>query len=315
MKHDFTFKFLKLLLISALVGCGKGQQAVEESEVGHDDSGRDNGVVTLSQENLQHVEIGTEPASLGVLETTLKAAGRVTENMNKTAHVSSQLEGRIERLNFDIGDEVKAGDTLAVVQTPELLGKPLEIKSPLAGIVTDRKATVGELVDKSTMICTISDPADLWVIAEIKERDIAAVRADQPATFSVLAYPGTILTGEVVRIANQVESDTRTLEVRIAVDNRDGKLKPGMFADVEITITVTTNILVIPDTALQTDENDKVVFVALDNTSFQKRAVKTGMEHQGRVEILGGLKPGEVIVTQGSFILKSELLKGELGEE
>ena len=200
-------------------------------------------------------------------------------------------------------------------KAPELLGKPLEIKAPLAGIVLDRKSTVGELVDKSSVIYTISDPADLWVIAEVKERDIASVKLGQPATFGVLAYPGASFTGKVVRIANQVESDTRTLEVRISVDNRDGRLKPGMFADVEITTTVMDGILTIPDSALQTDGDQQVVFVALGDNRFAKRPVTLGSEQRGRVQVVEGLEPGEAVVTEGSFILKSELLKGELGEE
>lgn len=304
-----------MLFVIALVGCGRtpvpnGQDNAPEAETSHM-----SGVVTLTPENLEHVAVTTEIAELGRLEGTLKAAGRVTENMNKTAHVSSQLEGRLEMLNFDIGDEVDAGDVLAIVQAPELLGKPLEIKAPLPGIVLERKATVGELVDKSSVIYTISDPADLWVIAEVKERDIASVKLGQPAAFSVLAYPGASFTGEVKRIANQVESDSRTLEARISVDNSDGRLKPGMFADVEITTTVMDGILTIPDSALQTDEDEQVVFVALGENRFAKRTVTLGSEQHGRVHVVEGLEPGEAVVTKGSFILKSELLKGELGEE
>lgn len=304
-----------MLFVIALVGCGQTPEPNGEDNAAETESGHESGVVTLTPENLAHVEVTAENAELGRLEATLKAAGRVTENMNKTAHVSSQLEGRLERLNFDLGDEVDADDVLAVVQAPELLGKPLEIKAPLAGIVLDRKSTVGELVDKSSVIYTISDPADLWVIAEVKERDIASVKLGQPATFGVLAYPGASFTGKVVRIANQVESDTRTLEVRISVDNRDGRLKPGMFADVEITTTVMDGILTIPDSALQTDGDQQVVFVALGDNRFAKRPVTLGSEQRGRVQVVEGLEPGEAVVTEGSFILKSELLKGELGEE
>jgi cobalt-zinc-cadmium efflux system membrane fusion protein len=88
-----------------------------------------------------------------------------------------------------------------------------------------------------------------------------------------------------------------------------------MFADVEITTTVVHDVLAIPDTALQTDEDKQIVFVALDGNTFEKRVVKLGMEQKGRVQVLEGLKAGENVVTEGSFILKSEMLKGELGEE
>ena len=100
-------------------------------------------------------------------------------------------------------------------------------------------------------------------------------------------------------IGNQVETASRTLEIRIAVDNADGRLKPGMFADVEITTTMLENVLLISDSALQTDGDNQIVFVALDGNKFEKRVVKLG----------------EKVVTEGSFILKSEMLKSELGGE
>jgi len=170
-------------------------------------------------------------------------------------------------------------------------------------------------VDKAKEIYTISDPTQLWAIAEVKERDIAAVKVGQDATFAALAYPDEKFHGKVILIGNQVESGSRTIEVRIAVDNADGRLKPGMFADVEIVTTILDNVLLIPDSALQTDGEEQIVFVALDGNKFEKRIVKLGLEQAGRVQILDGVKAGENIVTEGSFILKSEMLKGQLGEE
>jgi len=143
-------------------------------------------------------------------------------------------------------------------------------------------------VDKAKEIYTISDPTQLWVIAEIKERDIAAVKSGQDATFTVLAYPQKTFQGKVVLVGNQVESGSRTLEVRIAVENADGRLKAGMFADVEIITTILENVLLIPDSALQTESDNQMVFVALDGNKFEKRVVKLGLEQAGRVQILKG---------------------------
>jgi len=299
------------LILTVFVGCGEKEAKEEASaQPSHDEN-----LVTLTEKNLAQVEIKTEPVSRGNLEMTFKAAGTVTENQNKTARITPTLEGRITQLHFDINDPVKEGDVLALLQTPELLGKPLELKAPIAGIVTERQATVGELAGKETQIYTISDPADLWVVAEVKERDIAAVHLGEKAAFGVLAYPGETFRGTVVRIGNRVESASRTLDVRIAVRNEDGRLKPGMFADVEIATTAVKDALIIPDKALQSDEEGWMVFVALNSTKFEKCPVKTGLEQHGRVQVLEGLKEGEKVVTEGSFILKSEMLKGELGEE
>jgi len=300
-----------LMLLAGLAGCARKEAPVE----GRPESAHEQNVVTLTQENREHMTLKVEPAAPGNLGMTLKTAGRVTANLNKTARVTPTLEGRLTRLNFDLNDRVKAGDVLALVESPELLGKPLELKAPIDGLIIERPATIGELVDRSKEVYTISDPAQLWAIAEIKERDIAAVKVGQEAAFSVLSYPQEKFHGKVVLIGNQVEAASRTLEVRIDVDNSDGRLKPGMFADVEITTTILENVLLIPDSALQTDGENQVVFVALDGDKFEKRTVSLGEERLGRVQVVDGLKPGERVVTEGSFILKSEMLKGELGEE
>lgn len=313
MKSSLIRRLALLALTAVLTGCGKKEAAAPAEAETH--AQHEENIVNLTKENLARVKIASETVTRGNLGMTLKAVGRVSENLNKTAKVTSTLEGRLGKLSVDLNDPVKAGDVLGLVQTPELLGKPLELKAPIDGVIIQRRSTVGELIGKDTEIYTISDPTDLWVLAEIKERDIAAVHVGQEAAFTVLAYPSEIFRGKVMLLGNRVESDSRTLEVRVAVANPDGRLKPGMFADVEVATTALQDVLVIPDQALQTLGDEQVVFVALSDTKFEKRVVKTGLEQHGRVQVLEGLKEGERVVTEGSFILKSELLKGELGEE
>ena len=305
-RYQFSLAISSIAIAVAFIGCGKKHE--EETQ----QTKADQNVVTLTKENLEHVEIKTEPAELGNLATTLKAPGRVSANANKTARISSTLEGRLVTLHVDLNDRVKRGDVLALVEAPELLGKQLELKAPIDGVIVERKSTAGEQVDKAKEIFTISDPTQLWVIAEIKERDAGAMRVGQEATFKVLSYPGEQFHGKIVRVGNEIERESRTLEARIEVDNGEGRLKPGMFADVEITTDVLGDALIISDAALQTEEDNQIVFVALDTNKFEKRVVKLGLEHQGRVQILEGVKKGERVVTDGSFILKSEMLKGEM---
>ena len=184
MHHHKLTALAALLLSFALPDAGKRKSREAERQEKHEEN-----IVTLTKENLQHVEIKAEPVTLGSIDMTLKAAGRVSANMNKTAKVSSTLEGRIVKLNDDLNDPVKAGDVLALVQTPELFGRPLEFKSPIDGVITERKGR-RRTGGKDKEIYMISDPTDLWVIAEVKERDIGAVKVGQEAKFTVLAYPG-----------------------------------------------------------------------------------------------------------------------------
>lgn len=310
MKSLITTFILALAL--ALAGCTKKEAEAEKEK---SEEKRDDKTVTLTTEQLGHVDLKSETAAVGDLEMTLKAAGRVSENMNKTAKVASTLEGRIAKLHADINDPVKTGDVLALVQTPELIGKPLELKAPIDGIVIERNQAVGELVDKTSAVYVISDPTDLWVLAEVKERDLAALKVGLDASFTVLAYPDETFHGKVVRIGHKVEDQSRTVEARIEVSNADGRLKPGMFADVEIVTTVTKDVLVISDKALQSVEDGQIVFVELGEGKFEKRMVKLGREQHGRVQVLEGVQAGDKVVTAGSFILKSEMLKSELADE
>ena len=123
------------IILTVFVGCGRKE--TEEEATAPPPHGEN--LVTLTEKNLAQVEIKTEPVSRGDLEMTFKAAGTVTENLNKTAKITPTLEGRITSLHFDINDPVKEGDVLALLQTPELLGKPLELKAPIDGIVTSAR--------------------------------------------------------------------------------------------------------------------------------------------------------------------------------
>jgi multidrug efflux pump subunit AcrA (membrane-fusion protein) len=313
MNSTLSRTLAALVCLAALSGCEKKSTAPvaeAESSTPHEEN-----VVVLSKENLALVSLKTELASRGSLGVTLKAVGRVAENLNKTAKVTTTLEGRLTKLNADLDDRVKAGDVLALVQTPELLGRLLELKAPINGVIVERMGTVGELIGKETAVYTIGDPSDLWVQAEIKERDIGAVRTGQEVSFSVLAYHGDTFHGKIALVGNRVETESRTMEVRVEVANPDGRLKPGMFADVEIATTALQDVLVISDQAIQSMDNEPVVFVATSDQRFEKRVIKVGLEQHGRVQVLDGLKEGDRVVTEGSFILKSEMLKGELGEE
>jgi multidrug efflux pump subunit AcrA (membrane-fusion protein) len=271
--------------------------------------------VKLSEESLKLVGVEATPVLRGHLSMTLRSPGRISVNVNRTAKVTSTFEGRIPTMNYDIGAEVRAGDAMALIDSPELLNKPLELKAPLSGRVIERHGTVGEVVDRAKELYTISDLANLWGIAEIKEKDIAMVHVGQEATLRVLAFPEQAFRGKVVLLGHEIEEKTRTLEVRILMENTSGKLKPGMFADVEIVTDVLDGVLLIPDDALQTLEEQQVVFVAANGGTFTKRTVRLGREQNGRVEIVDGLREGERVVTTGSFLLKSEMLKNELAEE
>jgi len=195
--------------------------------------------------------------------------------------------------------------------------KPLlPVRSPISGIITEKHAIVGELSDPSKSLYTVADLSTVWVMVDINEKDLAKVRKGQAATVIVGAFPDLKMKGRITYIADLVDQATRTVKARIEVANPGRKLKPEMFATVELALAADApSVLAVPEDALQDLDGKKVVFVAEHEAEFEARQVRTGRAAGGMIEIVDGLKEGERYAIKGAFILKSEIKKGELVDE
>ncbi len=192
----------------------------------------------------------------------------------------------------------------------------LTVRSPINGVITEKQAVVGELSDPSKSLYTIADLSSVWILVDINEKDLSKVRKGQSATVAVGAFPDLKLKGRITHIADLVNEATRTIKARIEVVNPGRKLKPEMFATVELALpSDTPSTLAVPEEALQDLDGKKVVFVAENETEFAARQVQAGRTALGMVEIVSGLKEGENYAIKGSFILKSEVKKGEMTDE
>ena len=191
----------------------------------------------------------------------------------------------------------------------------LPVRSPIGGIITEKHAIVGELSDPSKSLYTVADLSSVWVLVDINEKDLAKVRRGQGAIVSVGAFPDLKLKGRIAYIADLVDEATRTVKARIEVANPGRRLKPEMFASVELALPADTPpVLAVPEDAFQELEGKKVLFVTEDGTEFEPRKVELGRASGGMAEVVAGLKEGERYAVKGSFLLKSEMQKGELGE-
>lgn len=207
---------------------------------------------------------------------------------------------------------------IAVLEQNKSIRTQVPLLSPLSGTVIERNVTVGEVVEPARSLYTVADLSILWGIAELPERDLARIRKGAAAEISVAAYPDERFNGRVTYLSDTIDAATRTLKVRIEVENRKGRLKPQMFATFRILTEETEPVLAIPAAAVQRERGQAVVFIEEETEKgkhFEKRKVSLGPEVQGHYPVLSGIKPGEKIVTQGAFILKSETLKGEMEEE
>lgn len=191
----------------------------------------------------------------------------------------------------------------------------IPIKSPATGVVLVRNVTPGTVVGSAGEVFVVADLATLWMMAAVAEEYLAQVRLGTPAQVTVQAFPDRRFSGRVGRLGEQLDPTTRTLQVRVDLPNPAGLLKPEMYATAELAIGRTRPAIFVPEPAVQEVNGHTAVFARTSAGAFEARPVEVGRPIDGQVEITSGLRPGERIVTKGSFVVKSQLLKASLGEE
>ena len=189
------------------------------------------------------------------------------------------------------------------------------LRAPFSGVVTKAQASPGDVVDAGRDVFTVADLSRVWVQAEVYEKDLGRIRVGQRAFITVDTYPNQSFEGKVAYISDVLDSQTRTARVRCEVANHDLRLKTDMFANIELPTKFSKQAIAVPASALQEVEGKNVVFIRRSPTQFEKREVEKGVTVNSQTEIVRGLKPGEPVVTQGAFHLKSILTGGELGED
>jgi multidrug efflux pump subunit AcrA (membrane-fusion protein) len=183
--------------------------------------------------------------------------------------------------------------------------KTLDLYAAMDGYVLEKTAVHGMRVMPTDTLFTIADLSQVWILAEVYEHDLAAVRKGAQAEVSVAAAPGKKWTGPVTFVAPLVDPKTRTVEVRIEVQNRDTELKPGMYTDVVLHSGQGTG-LVIPESALVDAGERKLVFLDREGSRLEPREVTVGETIGTVVHVLSGLTKGDRVVTSANFLIDSE---------
>ncbi len=232
------------------------------------------------------------------------------EAAERALHLHGESDADVARL--------RAAAEAPVPSHPEAAPRLL-LRAPFAGRVIERHVTPGSLVEAMKPLVTLADLDTVWVFLQVYEKDLALLAEGLPVTLRTEAYPQETFHGKLDFLGSVVDSSTRTVRVRATVENEDEKLRPGMFVKAQLEVpkprTEAHPILAVPQPALQTLEGRTHVFVQTEPGVFARRVVETGHTFEGFTEILGGLREGDVIVTEGSFILKSEFARATLAEE
>lgn len=188
------------------------------------------------------------------------------------------------------------------------------IVAPFAGRIIKRNLTRGEVVETTENLFVIADLSEVWVHANIPEKDIPFVHSVHASggtqvEVRINAYPKETFKGRITYVGDVLDPVTRTMQLRIELPNPDGRLKPEMFATIRLFSEGGPDRLVVPETALQRDQGRTFVFVQRGEREYEWREVRIGESNGTLVSILDGLREGEPVVIHGAFVLKSELLK------
>jgi Cu(I)/Ag(I) efflux system membrane fusion protein len=236
----------------------------------------------LSLENRKRLGTGAEPLALSGAEDLVTASRRRLELWGLT---TQQL------------------DEIASSAKPQI---ELSIYSTVSGVVTDRKVTQGQYVNAGEVLFTVTDLSTIWVKADVYQPDLPSVHTAQPVEITSDSLPGTTLHGRVEFLDTSINPQTRTASARIQVPNPNMRLRPGMFVQVKFAAPAGRNTLAIPRSAVLDTGTRKIVYVAKSNGEFEGRQVQLGTPGNDYYPVLAGLKEGERIVSQGSFLIDSQ---------
>jgi len=181
------------------------------------------------------------------------------------------------------------------------------LRAPIDGVVVDRPANPGMEVraDAGTPLVTVADLSRLWVLADVYERDVASLSTGGRAEIRVAAWPGKVFEGKVTYVGDVVDPQSRTVKVRVEVQNPEQRLKPEMFARIALQGAAAGPALAVPSQAVLSDGTASAVVVALGDGRFERRTIEAGPERDGRVRILSGLAKGEHVVVDGAIYLSA----------
>jgi cobalt-zinc-cadmium efflux system membrane fusion protein len=181
------------------------------------------------------------------------------------------------------------------------------LRAPFDGRIIMRNITRGEVVETHQKFFTVANLTDVWVVGNVPEKDVRFIRKDQKVDVVLAAYPHAIFSGTITYVGDTLDPATRTMRLRVTVPNPDRLLKPEMFAAIRVYAASSPDELSLPIEAVQSGPAGPMVFVQRGPGEFEARAVTLGDEQGDLVQVLGGVRAGELVVTKGSFALKSEM--------
>lgn len=250
--------------------------------------------------------VNTYKTSAGNLDDYLQFGGDVA-SVNAVA-VLPDMAGKVSRITVSVGDLVKKGQTIAYVDASRAgysyTASP--VNSPISGRITALPATIGSTVSQSSPIATVAQTDDLEIKINIAERFISRIEKNQTAVVTFDSYPSVEFKATVKEVSPVLDTSTRTMQVKLKFNEKDERVKVGMYARVKLVTESVKNAIVIPTTAIVTRDEKTYVFTTQggkSGTSVRLTPVTLGLSVDNKTEITKGIEAGDEIVVKGMSLL------------
>jgi len=317
---------------------------------GSEDDGEGRVTVRINSETIQNIGIRTEKAIMTDFGSEIRSYGLVTENVRMQQDISSRVGGWIEILEVTaVGDEVKKGELLFTMYSPELVSAQQDYIAALAtgatgrinssakrmeslgvqkkvladlkknrkklqnmpfyaqtdGIISKLNVKKGTFVKSGMQIAEIQDYSSVWVNVSVAEKDLQFIAKDSKATVTFPNLGGFERIGSVDYIYPTIDAASRTGQVRVVLNNKNGKLKPGAYADIEFETNIEKRLSIPSESFLKSSDGDFVV-IAKGKGRFQPKKIKAGITNKGNTEVVSGINVGDDVVVSSQFMIDSE---------
>ena len=276
----------------------------------HEDHGEE--AIELDEETRSMIQLQTETVRRRKLGGRLKVYGKIAQDTENYSYVTFDGDGRIEKIHVELGAIVDKGDILVSVRRDD--GTVEEIVSDMHGVVLSVFVKPQERIDRLTSLLSIADVDTMRATIDIYEKDLHYVHVGQKVVLTTSAFPDKKFEGKVVYISPKVDEHTQSIKVRVDVNNPEHLLRLGMFVAGELIYASDKMALAVPVSAVQRLKGEDVVFVVEEGDRLKLREVVLGQRTKNYIEVKKGLKEGDIVVTRGSFYLKSEKAKESFGQ-
>lgn len=265
---------------------------------------------TFSVEDFEKAGVGLAVAGPGEIDVVTTLPGEVRPNLDRVAHIAARFPGIVGDVRKNLGDQVRAGEVLATIESEQL--STYELRAAFDGTIIEKDVAPGEVITQDRAAFVLANLSAVWVTIRVFQEALPFVRVGQRVLVTTVEG-GPEAEGKLSYLSPVVEGPARTATARVVLPNPDGAWRPGLFVTAHLLDPVGVSVA-IERRAIQTFDGKPTVFV-VDGERFAPREVSLGRAGRTRVEVLSGLSPGERYADTRSFLVKAELGKGEAEEE